>query len=72
MMLGSGQSVTEVKDQEGVCMLRVGGRAASFHSGHQAPPPGFLKPEAGPSVWKLENVMTPEWEVTTAEPTHKC
>lgn len=72
MMLGSGKSVTEGKDKEEVCRLQAGGRAASLHSGHQAPPPGFLKPEAGPGVWKLENIVTPEWEVTTPEPTHKC
>ena len=28
---------------------------------------GFLELEAGPRVWKLENIVTPEREVTTPE-----
>lgn len=57
---------------QGRCLRNAGGMPASFHSDQQAPPPGFLKPSAGPSVWKLENIVTPEWEVTTPEPTHNA
>lgn len=64
--------VTEVKDKalqpwakEEICIMPEDASQLPLRTPSSTR--GFLKPEAGPRVWKLENILTPEWEATTPE-----